>query len=461
MQPEKSPARSAVPGVLMSETAARVLEQEIDKLLACVHCGLCLSSCPTYLQLGDENDSPRGRLYLMRAVAEKKLPAASDAFRRHIDLCLGCRACETACPAGVAYGSLLEDARKKIASAGARKFRLEKATRFFLNHIFNSPQRLHLFLLPARFLRRRGKLIQLLLGSGLLPESAAKALRLLAATKYVPFAPSLAASEVLNDTPDRGSANSKQEPRRPQQSPREKVGLFEGCVTRELFAHTNGATVKVLENNACAVACPKGQACCGALHLHAGEAETARQLARRNIEAFESGEGEAIIVNVAGCGAVLKEYGQLLADDPDFARRAAAFASRVRDISEFLVEISFRPGPRRVPAKATYDAPCHLHHAQRITGAPLELLARVSGLQLVPLVESDACCGGAGVYNLLHAELADKILERKLEYVRQTGAEILLTGNAGCAMQIGSGLQQAGINVSVMHPVEILALTYD
>lgn len=437
---------------------ARELEAEMDKLLACVHCGLCLSHCPTYVHLGDENDSPRGRLYLMRAVAEGRLEPVAGAFTRHIDLCLGCRACETACPSGVRYGHLLESARKEIADAptGKRTW-LDRVMRLVINHIFTSPRRLRVLFSVARWLRGSG-LIELSMEAGVfsaLPITTQKALAMLVVTKPVRYGDG---RRPLQRPMPRGleTAPTNSTPA----GPLIRTALFAGCVVRELFAHTNDATQSVLAANGCDVRDPLNQVCCGALHAHAGELDTARRLARINIETFERETYDAIIVNAAGCGAMLKEYAELLADDETYHARAQAFSAKVKDISEFLAENSFRPGTRPLNLRVTYDAPCHLHHAQRVTRAPIDLIRQLPGVEFVPLPQAEVCCGSAGIYNLIHPELADEILATKLEFIRSTGADVLLTGNAGCLMQIGSGARLNHLDIIVMHPIELIARTY-
>jgi len=438
------------------ESLTRALNVEIDKLLACVHCGLCLGSCPTYVQLGDENDSPRGRLYLMRAVAEGRIHPTTHAFTQHIDLCLGCRACETACPSGVRYGRVLESARAEIIAASKKPTSfVEALERFALGHLFVSPRRLHILFAPARAMRR-SETVRILLSSGMLPRKVEKALELLMATRPLELNHEARSRTGDMPSPHLASAVSQKTHLRHQR----RVAFFAGCVARELFDHTNRATMKVLGENGCEVVDPAGQVCCGALHAHAGELETARILARKNIALFETGDYDAIITNVAGCGAIMKEYGELLDDDPDYGERAKLFAARVRDISEYLVEIGFRPGPQPINAKVTYDAPCHLHHAQRVVTAPVELIRQLPGVTYIPLPEAEMCCGSAGIYNLIHEELADQILERKLENIRRTGADIVVTGNAGCLMHIGSGIQRAQLGIQVMHPIELMAMTY-
>ncbi len=423
----------------------RALDREAEKLLACIHCGLCVSACPTYLQLGDENDSPRGRLYLMRAVAEGRLSLTSGALARHIDLCLGCRACETVCPSGVRYGRLLEAVRADLARV--RSTLEQRSVRFLLNHVFTSPARLRWLFAPARWLRRRAFARRWVEGRWL-PARLQLALELLLATASEEM---LASGERRATRP--GSSSMRLRSRR--------VAFFAGCVARELFEQTNRATKVVLAAHDCDVEDPPDQVCCGALHAHAGEIETARALARRNIRAFERSPAEAIIVNVAGCGALLKEYGDLLADDPEYAARARAFAARVRDISEYLVDIGLRPGPRLLRLTVTYDAPCHLYHAQRVVTAPLELIRRIPGITFVPLAEAEICCGSAGIYNLRHPELADQLLQRKIENLRRTHADVLLTGNAGCLMHLRRGVRRAGLSIRILHPIELLALTYE
>lgn len=439
----------------MIETAlTRLLEAETEKLLACVHCGLCLPHCPTYVQQGDENDSPRGRLYLMRAVAEGRLSPTARAFQRHLDLCLGCRACETACPSGVRYGHLLETARHQIVQAGGEK-RLwkHKLIRWLMRWIFTSPRRLRALFAVARAFRR-SSIVRLLIDEGIAPAQPfilRKGLAMLLATE--PSAWDQRRALV--------TAPSAHQPHKTTAAGSPRLALFAGCVVRELFAHTNRATLNVLRAHGCLVDDPAEQVCCGALHAHAGDLDTARQLAKRNIEVFEAENFDAIIVNAAGCGAMLKEYAMLLADDHELAERARAFSSKVRDICEFLAHHGFEPGPTPLNLRVTYDAPCHLHHAQQVIHEPLELIRKIPGIEFVPLPQADSCCGSAGIYNLLHADMAEAILEKKLAAIRATQAQIVLTGNAGCLMHIGSGARLEQMSVTVMHPIELIARTYE
>ncbi|MCS6805474.1 MAG: heterodisulfide reductase-related iron-sulfur binding cluster [Acidobacteriota bacterium] len=437
---------------MVATAFTRLLEAETEKLLACVHCGLCLPHCPTYVQQGDENDSPRGRLYLMRAVAEGRLSPTADAFRRHIDLCVGCRACETACPSGVRYGHLLETARHQIIEArGTQRSWQERLIRWLMRQIFTSPRRLRMLFSIARVLRRSA-IVQMLIDEQIIPARPSilrKGLAMVLATEPGSWQP-----------PEALVTSSSDERHKPAAAGSPRLALFAGCVVRELFAHTNRATINVLRAHGCLVDDPSGQVCCGALHAHTGDLETARQLAKENIEVFEAEHFDAIIVNAAGCGAMLKEYGTLLGDDQKFAERARTFSSKVRDICEFLAQHGFAPGPTPVNVRVTYDAPCHLHHAQQVIHEPLELIRKIPGIEFVPLPQAESCCGSAGIYNLLHAEMAEAILQKKLAAIRSTQAQIVLTGNAGCLMHIGSGARLEGLSVQVMHPIELIARTY-
>ncbi|HWS85459.1 MAG TPA: heterodisulfide reductase-related iron-sulfur binding cluster [Pyrinomonadaceae bacterium] len=423
-----------------STQLAGALAAEEGKLLACVHCGLCLEACPTYVQTGDENDGPRGRIYLMRAVKEGRLALESDTFARHIDRCLGCRACESACPAGVEYGQLLEVARADIAAGGRREGWTSRALRLALRHVWSHPARLRLAFALARLLRD-SRLPHLLLSARL--------------TRLLPARLELALALLDGSRPVlREGAGSP---------PVESAGalLFEGCVTEGLFARVNRATARVLAANGCGVRAPRGQVCCGALHAHAGDLEGARRLARRNVEAFETEGGAPVVTNAGGCGAMLASYRHLLADDPEFAARARDFSARVRDVSQQLEAT----GIKRVESAgdetaATYDASCHLIHGQKALAEPLKMLGRVGGLKLVPLEGADVCCGGAGVYNLLEAELSSRVLAEKLKHVRETGVGLLATGNPGCHMQLAAGARLAGMKLRVVHPVELLDESY-
>jgi glycolate oxidase iron-sulfur subunit len=428
---------------------AGALSAEGQKLLACVHCGLCLEACPTYVQTGDENDSPRGRVYLMRAVEEGRLALGSHTFTRHIDRCLGCRACESACPAGVEYGQLLEAARSDISEGGERRGWTSRALRLLLRHVWTRPARLRFAFAFARVLRD-SRLPDLLLRTKLtklLPARFEFALALLDSSRAAP-----------SRTKTAGGARGVGESSR--RSGETTALLFEGCVTEGLFARVNRATARVLAANGCNASAPRGQVCCGALHAHAGDLEGARLLARRNVDAFEDARGAAVVTNAGGCGAMLASYAHLLADDAEYAGRARDFAARVRDVSQQLAATGIRAGARLDERTATYDASCHLLHGQKARVEPLRMLGHVEGLRLAPLEGSEDCCGGAGVYNLLEAELSARVLADKLARVRATGAEVLATGNPGCHMQIGAGARLAGLTLRVVHPVELLDESY-
>ena len=417
-----------------------LLEENSESLLTCVHCGLCLPSCPTYRVLGNENDSPRGRIYLMRGVAEGRLEVA-DTFVSHIDLCLGCRACESACPSGVPYGQLLEAARVEVAEANsARHSGQALLVRFVLNHIFTSPLLLRVGMLLARWFRDSG-LASLIFESGALEGRSRLGVALLLASRSTLKNTGLKSSSA---TPAQDNAGTM------------RVAVLRGCVMEGLFAHVNRATERVLEHNGCELMRVDSQMCCGALHAHSGEIETARQLARRNIEAFLSSGCDRVIVNSAGCGAAMKEYDGLLAGDPDFSERASQFSSKVRDISEFLAEIGFKQHGGLLKRRVAYDAPCHLMHAQRVTEAPIELLMSIPGVEMIPLSGYETCCGGAGIYNLQHAELSSEILSSKIAAIRASAADVVATGNPGCIMQIGAGVLIEGLKVDVLHPIELL-----
>ena len=405
------------------------LARESAGIDACVHCGFCLQACPTYLALEDENDSPRGRIVLMHAILDGSLPVDDADVRTHIDRCLGCRACETACPSGVPYGALLE------------------ATRATLTRVRPNPPiaRAILFVFARQHLTRLamlgGRITRALRISRLfarLPGRLGFAMAMLESTRA-----SLARAPYdAQGDGTRGAAT-----------------LLTGCVMEGLFAETNRATERCLTVNGFGISATAGQRCCGALHAHAGDDDTARDLARANIEAFERSGDAFIVVNAAGCGAMMKEYGHLLSHDPAWHARAVAVAARVRDVSELLAEAGPLPGGE-VTETVTYDAPCHLLHAQRIATPPLRVLGAVPGLQLVPLEGSEHCCGSAGIYNLVEPDVSDRVLEPKLASIAETRASWVATGNPGCLMQIGAGLHQARIPARAIHPVDLLDASY-
>lgn len=415
---------SALPGTL--------LDRESPGLDMCVHCGFCLQACPTYLALEDENDSPRGRLVLMRGLLEGELGLADESVTRHLDRCLGCRGCESACPSGVPYGRLLEATRATIATQRP----IPAVARLILG-VFKRPLMLRVVLAASRVMRWT-RLPELL--SSLPPRQG------------FPFA-MLASTERVFPTPDYTPAAPA--------AGSTTVAVLEGCVMEGLFTATNRATERVLQVNGYAPVSAPTQGCCGALHAHAGDHSAARVLAKRNIEAFERSGATWVAVNASGCGAMMKEYGHLLASDPDWSARAAAMSARVRDVSELLALTGPKPGaPLPVDLTVTYDAPCHLQHAQRVTRQPLAVLAAIPGLRLVPLPDSDQCCGSAGIYNLVEPETSERVLDAKLDRISTTGAQLVATGNPGCMMQIGAGLRLRGSRARTIHPVDLLDASY-
>ncbi len=419
--PTRSATPCAIPGTPLAQASAG-----ID---ACVHCGFCLQACPTYLALEDENDSPRGRIVLMHALVEGTLPVDDPDVRTHIDRCLGCRACETACPSGVPYGHLLEATRATL-TAKQPNAPIARAILF----AFARPSLLSLAMLGGRIARAL-RLSSLL---AKLPGRVGFAMAMLEATR----APVKRAAYRPAGDGSRGTAT-----------------LLTGCVMEGLFTETNRATERTLAANDYALVPTGGQRCCGALHAHAGDVDAARRLARHNLAAFERSGADYVVTNAAGCGAMMKEYEHLLADDPAWRHRAAAVSAKVRDVSELLAEAGPRPGGT-LDVTVTYDAPCHLLHAQRVATPPLRVLAAVPGLTLVPLDGSEHCCGSAGIYNLVEPEVSDTVLAPKLARIAETRASLVATGNPGCLMQIGAGLHQAGAGVRVVHPVDLLDASY-
>lgn len=446
---------------MSSQRPGRPLEEQLDGILTCVHCGFCLAACPTYEVLGDENDSPRGRIYLMRAVAESRLEPDDESFARHLDQCLGCRACEPVCPSGVRYGFLLEHARDVRRDAGGL---LDRLARIALRTIFSNRLLQFFFWSLSKLLRfsRIPALIARLGGGAGIPSRPRFAMAMLAATAPRSWRKRLE----RGSRDDRRTKTSRgQEPNGGQPdveipSPRREsewltVAHLEGCVMGGLFRHVNRATARVVQAHGGEVKRLPAGLCCGALHAHAGEMAAARVRARRVVVAFRNSGSELLLTNSAGCGAALKEYGEWLKDDSVYAEPAAELAARARDVSEWLIQ---RQEPAYLPlnARVGYDAPCHLLHAQGIRDAPLEMLRRVPGLDVVVLPRSDRCCGAAGTYGLLQRGLSEDILKLKLAEAEEAGVAVVATGNPGCLMHIGAGALTRGKALSVVHPIEIL-----
>ena len=440
------------------ETAlAAALWAQEDRLMPCVHCGFCLPACPTYVRLGDENDSPRGRLHLMRAVVEGRLSPESEAFQTHIDRCLGCRACEPVCPSSVAYGVLLEAARETV-------FRARKTSPVvgLLLAVFSSRGWTSWSMRLARVVRGLG-----------LAGLAARwtpgnrffhpmrfGLAMLEASREQGFLDGPSSEAGTPDdgtpTPDGGTSVGAAGW---AAGDRGRVAILRGCVQEGLFARVNAATERVLGANGYEVIVVDGQGCCGALHTHAGDAEGARTLARANVQALVSAEVDFVAVNAAGCGAALKEYGHLLEADTEYGESAVGLAASTRDISELLADDNLRVGAP-LPARVTYDAACHLCHAQGLRQEPRALLEAIPELVVLPLRNEEECCGGAGIYGITHAELGADIGADKVSAVLATGAEMVATGNPGCMMQIGAGLLLEGSDIVARHPVELLDESY-
>ncbi len=415
-------AQCALPGTPLALAASG-----ID---ACVHCGFCLQACPTYLALEDENDSPRGRIVLMRGLLDGDVQLTDPVVQQHMDRCLGCRGCETACPSGVPYGQLLEATRATMRRVAAPPL----IARLILR-VFASPLLLTAALAGGRLLRALG--VPALLAR--LPGRIGAGMAMLASTRPV-MTPRTYAT--------------------PATATRGDVTLLRGCVMEGLQTATNGATVRTLSMNGYAIVETGGQGCCGALHAHAGDLETARALAQANIVAFESTPDALIAVNAAGCGAMLKEYAHLLHDDPAWRARAAAVSARTRDATELLAAVGPKPATLTTPLRVTYDAPCHLQHAQRLTTPPLAVLHAIGNLTHIPLEDSDQCCGSAGIYNLIEPAVSDAVLAPKLQNIAATGAPVVVTGNPGCLMQIGAGLLRSGATTRVVHPIDLLDAAY-
>lgn len=402
----------------------------------CIRCGLCLPSCPTYLETMTETSSPRGRISLIKAVGEGRLDLLAEGFQAQMSECLDCRACEAACPSGVRYGELIEGARAQIARAIApRRSLLQGTVRGFLvRRLFSGRGWLALAAALTRFAQRtRLDRLATLFGLG---RAVALAPRL-DAPPFRPFA------------------------RRDPATPAQGLALLHlGCVMPLAFPRVHAATVRMLGRARLAVVAPPDQGCCGAIAVHAGDPTFARSLAKRNIVAFERSGADVYVVNAAGCGAALKEYGHLFAEDPAWHERAQRFAARVRDVTEVLdaMELDPRIGP--LPLRATYQDPCHLAHAQRVVAAPRRLLSRIPELELVEMPESALCCGSAGVYNLTQPAMAERLGQRKIANLASTDARVVVTANPGCALQLAAGLRRAGMAVQVKHVVELLDDAY-
>jgi glycolate oxidase iron-sulfur subunit len=414
---------------------------DTELYLDCVHCGFCLPTCPTYLVLGNEMDSPRGRIWLIRSAAEGNIGIV-DSFAKHMNLCLLCRACETACPSGVKFGFLMEAARGQLE----RHYRYPPADRRFRDlilHTFTDLGRLRAMTGLLRFYQSSG-LQRLVRASGIL-----RALGRLGRMENL--LPAIPDQRLRTELPEIVPAKGER---------RGRAGLLTGCVQRFFFAQVNSATARVLSENGYEVVVPRDQGCCGSLLVHEGEREQAKELARRTIDTFERAGVDVVVVNAAGCGSVMKEYWELLHTDPVYAEKATAFSRKVRDVSQLLAQVPLNGRLRPLSLTVTYHDACHLAHGQKVRQEPRTILKAIPGLQLVELKESDVCCGSAGIYNLLYPDLAQQFLDRKIERIQETGAEVVVSGNPGCTLQIEKGLKERGLKIQVLHPVELLDRSY-
>lgn len=418
------------------------LSRKIDyrRFQDCVHCGLCTASCPTYVETGDENDSPRGRIYLMRAVTDGRA-VVTEEVRKHLDLCLDCRACESACPSGVKYGQLIEPFKVALQeSAVPSKARASWMQKLILRHLFPYAGRVKLALAPARLLQKVGLLaaVEKTGLSRLLPPTLRRM------------------QSMLPEGLKGGSRLPEVLP--PIGEKRARVALFTGCVADAMYPETNAATARVLQQNGCEVVVPRAQVCCGAIHYHSGVEEPALAMARKNLEVFNPDEVDAIVVNAAGCGAMLKDYTHLLPHEDENA--AARFVAKVKDVSEFLVALGPIAPKHPLNARVTYHDACHLAHGQQVRSQPRQLLQMIPGVELVPLEESEICCGAAGTYNLTQPEMSERLGERKMRNLSATGAEVVATGNVGCILQIARKIKDSGSAMKVAHPMDLLDQAY-
>ena len=402
-------------------------------LSRCVRCGFCLQACPTFTATGLETESPRGRLYLMRALADGVTLPTSNALG-HLDQCLQCRNCESVCPSGVPYGKVMEQTRARVLESKAAPLAW-KLRALFLREVIAKPARMRLFASGLRFARSTG-LHSLSEKLPLVGDQAILAPRI----AKRPFTD----KGVLAEHPGAD----------------QRVAMLTGCIMPYAYPGVHSATVRVLARNGCRVTAPAAQVCCGALHAHAGDARTARRLARTNIDAFLSEKPDAIIVNSAGCGAAMKEYGDLLANDAAYREKAHDFASRVRDVSEFLADLPFEAPAGRVDAVVTYQDSCHLAHAQRITSAPRAILRAIHGLRVVEMTMPDRCCGSAGVYSLTQPEMSLQLLDGKMADIRATGADTIVTANPGCMSQLDAGIRRERLSARAVHVIELLDRAY-
>lgn len=432
-----------------------------SRSLDCVHCGLCLPACPTYSVNGLEADSPRGRIHLMKGLADGRIQL-NDNIEKHLDLCLDCRACETACPSGVVYHELIEETRAKLGAV-RKKSLTDKTLQWFFFNVFPYPTRLKAVLLPARLMQK----------IGLWKLATAPAITKMLPKQFQKMQQMLPSSGPLWEK----NLHTFYAAKAPDGKKTATIGMFAGCVGSVMFQHVNRQTIELLQHAGCDVIVAPAQDCCGAIHHHSGDAHTAEAMAIRNINAFgkealskldisdlpdhPSGIGVDFIVNnIAGCGAMLKDYDHLLRDDKDYASKGKDFSDRSQDICQILLKLNPAKPTHKLDRTITYHHACHLKHAQKAGDPPLELLSWIQGLQINPLPEADMCCGAAGTYNLSQPEMAQTLAERKIEHIQSTKARIVAMGNVGCAMQVQSESNRLGADLHVVHPVTLLHEAY-
>lgn len=435
------------PGPIGKPFLAGLDAPDYDNVLACIRCGLCLSVCPTYNTDHLEVQSPRGRVALIRAVDEGRLPLASPGFKDHMYNCLDCRACQTICPSGVKVGELVLAARAEVDQREPQPFLERFLKRVVLQWVLMRPERVELAIAPLRLYQKLG-LQRLIQTSKLLHRLPGRLSVLGFMDELLPTLPGRPLRGELSEvTPAKETANFR-------------VGFFLGCVMNVVYADASRATVNVLTENRCEVVTPKAQRCCGAPHAAEGDTETVRDLARHNIDLFEQWNLDYVVADCAACAAQTKEYAHLLREDPKYRARAVAFSKKVRDISELLAEIPLKPPTGSVPVKVTYHEACHLCHAQGVKKQPRKVIGQIPGIEFVEMKESDWCCGSAGIYNITHPERAEEILDRKLQNVAATNAEVVLTGNPGCLLQLEGGVKRKGLKAKVMHITQLLDQAY-
>ena len=413
-----------------------------EDMYKCVHCGFCLQACPTYLETGLETESPRGRIALMKAVNEGRIGITPEVYR-HWDLCIQCRACEVACPSGVPYGNLIEATMSEVELRRKKRFFPRLLGSLVLNKIIPHQRRLEFL----------ASVLRLYQWTGL--QTAIRKTKVLSA-----LAPGLAELEMSSPTVSKRRFRSRGQVYPAQGTTRARVAILSGCIMPLMHGPEMEAAVRVLTRNGCEVEVTEGQGCCGAIHSHVGDLDRARELARKNIDAFLSRGVDAVIVASAGCGARMKEYDHLLEDDPDYAGRAAKFSAMVKDIHEYLVDLPFVPPTGRVEKRVTYQDSCHLANAQRVTDGPRAILNSIPGVDLVEMERSDVCCGAGGTYTITEREFSLRVLGSKMRNVGQTGADVLATANPGCVLQLQYGTQRYGPPIEVKYVTDLLDEAY-